>query len=302
MLPGRAPLAAAAALVTCLLGCANDASVSGVAESAYDSAPGAAAPARGAPQAAEGETTASRPAAPIARKLVKTVDLVLRVPDTRRSAERLQRLAVGLGGYLAAMSAERRGELLHYSLTLRVPVERLDEAVAAIEREADRVDRHSVRTEDVTERWVDLSARLKTLRATEEELQKLLAESRQRGQDVEDIMAVYGKLTEIRSSIESMQGQLLALEGLATLSTVNVQLDPTEGARPLVDEGWQPSETVRRAFRGLVRALQGLADLAIVLLVVGVPLLLLLVLPLWMALRLARRWLRRRAARSGPAP
>ena len=302
MLPGRAPLAAALALVACVLGCAKDASVSGVAESAYDSAPSAAPPARGAPQAAEGEATAPQPAAPIARKLVKTVDLVLRVPDTRRSAERLQQLAVGLGGYLAAMSAERRGELLHYSLTLRVPVERLDEAVAAIEREADRIDRHSVRTEDVTERWVDLSARLKTLRATEEELQKLLAESRHRGQDVEDIMAVYGKLTEIRSSIESMQGQLLALEGLATLSTVNVQLDPTEGARPLVDEGWQPSETVRRAFRGLVRALQGLADLAIVLLVVGVPLLLLLVLPLWLALRLARRWLRRRAARSGPAP
>jgi hypothetical protein len=175
-----------------------------------------------------------------------------------------------------------------------VPVDRLDEAVAAIEREADRVDRHSVSTEDVTERWVDLSARLKTLRATEEELQKLLAESRQRGQKLEDVIAVYDKLTEIRSTIESMQGQLVALESLAALSTVNVQLSPTEGAKPIVDEGWQPGETVRRAVRGLVGALQGLADFAIVLLIVGVPLLLVIALPLGLVLRVLRRWLSRR--------
>ena len=290
MHPGRATLLAAAALLGCLVGCRKLAAPAG--EAAYD-ASSAAPRAPGSP--ASGEAAPPQPAASIARKLVKTVDLVLRVRDTRQSAERLRQLADRLGGYVASLSAERRGELLYYELTLRIPVERLDEAVSAIEREADRVERHAVRTEDVTERWVDLSARLKTLRATEVELQKLLAESRERGQKLEDIMAVYEKLTEIRGTIESMQGQLVALESLAALSTVNVQLSPTEGAKPIVDEGWQPGETVRRAFRGLVRALQGLADLAIVLLVVGVPLFLVIAVPLWLALRLLRRRLRRRA-------
>jgi hypothetical protein len=299
------PVVAAAVLVTGVNGCSREAPMAGaIDESAYGApAPEAqAAPQRaaGASPAADGGGSAQAPAAAFARKLVKTVDLTVQVRDTRQSAERLQQVAARLGGYLAAMSAERRGELLYYTLTLRVPVERLDEAVAAVEREAERVDRQSVRTEDVTERWVDLSARLKTLRATEEELQKLLAESRQRGQELEDIMAVYEKLTEIRSAIEQLQGQLVALESLAALSTVNVQLHPTEGARPIVDEGWQPGETLRRAVRALVQGLQGLADFAIVLLVVGLPLLLAVLLPVWIVFVLLRRWLRRRRAPPSP--
>jgi hypothetical protein len=298
------PLVAAAVLVAGVAGCAREAPMAGaVDESAYSAAaPEAqAAPQRPAGDAppADGAGPAQAPAA-FARKLVKTVDLTVQVRDTRKSAVRLQQVAARLGGYLAAMSAERRGELLYYSLTLRVPVERLEEAVAAVEREAESVERQSVRTEDVTEHWVDLSARLKTLRATEEELQKLLAESRQRGQKLEDIMAVYEKLTEIRSAIEQLQGQLVALESLAALSTVNVQLHPTEGARPIVDEGWQPGETLRRAVRALVQGLQGLADLAIVLLVVGLPLLLVVLVPLWVVFRLLRGWLRRRRPAAPP--
>jgi hypothetical protein len=198
------------------------------------------------------------------------------------------------------MSGERRNELLYYSLTLRVPVERLDDAIAAAKQEAERVEREGLRTEDVTERYVDLEARLKTLRATEDELRQLLAESRERNQDVEDVMAVYRQLTDIRTQIEQLQGQLQALAGLAALSTVNVQLVPTEAARPIVAEGWRPGDTLRGAVRTLVAALQGLADFGIALLVVGVPLALLVALPIWLAVRLLRRLLRRRGAAPPP--
>jgi len=250
-----------------------------------------AAPAAGA---------AGQPEAPrlvdAGRKLVKTVDLEMRVADTTASADRLRALATSMGGYVSAMSADRRNELLYYTLTLRVPVERLDEALREVKALAERVERESIRTEDVTERWIDLGARLTTLRATEKELLALLAEARQRGQKVEDIMAVYGKLTEIRTAIEQLQAEQQALQGLTTLSTVNVALVPTEAARPLVDEGWSPKSTLRQSFRTLVEALQWLGDVAIVLLVVAVPIGLLIVLPIWVLIRLWRRARRRRKA------
>jgi hypothetical protein len=249
------------------------------------------------------DSGAAPPPAPLAqRKLVKTVDLELRVRDTEATAARLRDLAERQGGYLAAMNASRRNDLLHYTLTLRVPVERLEETVALVKEGAERVEREAIRTEDVTDRFVDLEARLRTLRATEDELRQLLAESRERARKVDEIMAVYQQLTTIRSQIEQIQGQLQSLGALAALSTVNVQLVPTEAARPLVAAGWQPGDTVRGALRTLVSALQGLADLAIVLLIVGMPLLVAIALPVWLAVRLVRRWARRRRASEAGEP
>ncbi|HEV8631804.1 MAG TPA: DUF4349 domain-containing protein, partial [Thermoanaerobaculia bacterium] len=182
-----------------------------------------------------------------------------------------------------------------------VPVERLEDAVRRAKGLAESVERESVRTEDVTQRWVDLDARLTTLRATEGELRQLLTEARQRRQDVDDIMAVYQKLTEIRSSIEQLQAEQQTLRSLTALSTINLELVPTEAAKPIVAAGWSPTGTLRSSFRTLVGALQSLADVAIVVGVVVAPLLALVVLPLWLLARLWRR-ARRRSASALAAP
>ena len=275
-----------------------------IAETAGAPAPAAPAPARQEGGAAPGAAApgAAAPAA-LQRKLVKTVDLELRVRDTEATAAALRALAEQQGGYLSAMTASRQNDLVYYSLTLRVPVERLEATVATAKEGAERVERESIQTEDVTERYVDLEARLRTLRATEDELRQLLAESRERARKVEEIMAVYQQLTEIRSQIEQIQGQMQALGSLAALSTVNVQLVPTEAAKPIVREGWQPGDTARGATRTLVSALQGLVNVAIVLLIVGVPLLLAIALPVWLVFRFLRgtaRRLRGRAAAGTP--
>lgn len=197
------------------------------------------------------------------------------------------------------MTAQRQDGLLHYTITLRVPVERLDAALERIRRLGEQIERESVRTEDVTEQFVDLEARLTTLRATERELLEVLSEARERGQKLEDVMAVYDKLVEIRTSIEQIQGQLKNLALLTSLSTINLELLPAEAGKPLVEE-WRPGETLRASARALVRALQTLVDLAIWLLVTALPVLALLALALWALVALLRR-LRRRSPPAGPS-
>ncbi len=231
------------------------------------------------------------PLAPLSRKLIKTVDIQMLVADTAKAAREAQLLAVSLGGYVANMTAQRQNGLLHYSITLRVPVERLDAALERIRRLGEQIERESVRSEDVTEQFVDLGARLTTLRATERELLELLSEARERGQKLEDVMAVYRQLTEIRTSIEQIQGQLKVLTTLTTLSTINLELLPAEAGKPLVEE-WRPAETLRASARALVKLLQALVDLAIWLLVTVLPVVALLALLIWALLRLRRRFRR----------
>ena len=254
----------------------------------------AAAPPSAGGAAPAQDKSAAVPLRPDAgRKLIKTVDLEMRVADTAGTAAKLSQLVGGMGGYVSALSAERRNDLLYYSLTLRVPVDRLEDTLRRVKSLAERVERESIRTEDVTQQWFDLEARLTTLRATENELRQLLVEARQRKQEVDDIMAVYTRLLEIRTSIEQLQAQQEALRGLTSLSTINVQLVSTEAAKPLVDVGWSPNSTLRKSFRTLVSAVQSLVDVAIVLIVVVLPIGLLIAVPIWLLARLWRRARRR---------
>ena len=258
-----------------LVGCERHRDV-GVSPAAESSARAASAPA-----------PLRQPASPQVRKLVKTVDLDLRVADTTASAETLQALASELGGYVGEMDAQRRGDLLFYTMTLRIPADRLDDATERIKRIAERIDREVVRSEDVTEQHIDLTARLKTLQATETELRELLSESRSRDRKAEDVMAIYAKLMEIRSGIEQLQGQLEALEKLTALSTINVRLSPTESAMPVVSDRWHPGQTVRRSVRALLMTLRVLGDLVILVVIVLLPIGLAIALSVW---GLARVW------------
>jgi Domain of unknown function (DUF4349) len=227
---------------------------------------------------------APQEAAPaITRRLVKRVALDLRVRDTATASSDVQKLAAELGGHIGSMNAERHDSGVVYQMTLRVPEGRLDEAVTRI-KTLGEVDRENVSAEDVTDQFVDLSARLKTLEATEAELRALLSESRQRQQRAEDIMAIYKQLTEIRSSIEQIRGQLNVIENLAAMATITLNLVPI--ASPVVAvTSWQPSETVRRSFGMLISVLTGLVDLVITLGIVVIPPVLILALVCWLGIK-----------------
>jgi hypothetical protein len=106
---------------------AGDQAGSGVAAAPEPAPP--PAPGRGFDkQAGADAAQQAAPLAPVSRKLIKTVDIQMLVADTAKAAREAQLLAASLGGYVANMTAQRQNGLLHYSITLRVPVERLDAA------------------------------------------------------------------------------------------------------------------------------------------------------------------------------
>jgi hypothetical protein len=262
--------------------------------------PSGAAPSAdaGEARAAAGEAWA-QPAAPVPasapRQIVRNAQLDLVVENPPAAADRLARMADSLGGYAGDVRAERRNDLLHYWIVLRVPADRLGPALAEIKALAIRIDSEALQAEDVTEQHVELDARLETLVATENELQALLAESRSRRADIEEIMAVYRELMGLRTQIEQTRAQLENLESRVALSTITVQLAPEAGAGPIVSDRWRPGGTVRSAARALVHVLQRLADVLIYAVIAVLPVLLILAAPFVIAFVLIRRrWRRRR--------
>lgn len=118
----------------------------------------------------------------------------------------------------------------------------------------------------------DDAFRLRTLRATETELQALLGESQQRGREMEDVMAIYRELTTIRSTIELLQDQQKGLHDQVAMAALEVELVPDVAARPVVTEGWRPGSTAREALRSLLAVGRGLGDAVIFAAIVLLPL------------------------------
>lgn len=269
-------------------------------EAAYEEAVAPSAPAAdsatrsaAAPQPGTAQAATTATAVPQAqpRKLIRRLDLALVVRDTEGTANQLQSLAASMGGYISDLNASRGLDALRYEITLRVPVERLDAAREAIRRMALRVEHEQMSTEDVTGQFVDLEARLRSLRATEDELRELLAESRERARKVSEVMEIYTNLTEVRTQIEQIQGQLNQLQGQVSFSTIHLTLEPDAGSKPIVTEGgWRPAETTRNAFRNLVGFLQWVVDLVIVLVINGIPIMLVILVPVLLLRKAWKRW------------
>jgi len=242
-------------------------------------------------------------AASASRRIAKRAEMTLIVADTPTAMRAVQQLVEELGGYVADSNAYRlsidpAAQQMQARMTVRVPAAQLDQALARLRALAVRVDRESTSTEDVTEEYTDNQSRLRNLEATEQELLALLREVRERpNATAEDILNVHRRITEVRDEIERIKGRQQYLDTLVQLATITIDLIPDELSRPVLEPGWRPQQTLRDAFRALLRALQWLVDLVIWLIVLVLPVLVVIAIP-FVVLIVIIQWLRRRRPRA----
>lgn len=245
-------------------------------------------------------TTVSRPGAQVEvqeQLIIRTGRLDIVVEETEETMDAIIALANESGGWVVSSSLFGSDGAKSGAATIRVPVDRFDGVINQIEGMALRVSRSSTTGEDVTEEYVDLSARLQNLEATAERVRGFLDDA----QDVEEALAVNQELSRLESEIESLKGRLQYLEQSAAYSTIEISLTPDELSQPLEVGGWRVGGVVRNAVEALVSALQGLATVAIWLVVVLLPLLLIVIVPIAVVIILIRRW-RRRRRQQGTTP
>jgi hypothetical protein len=117
------------------------------------------------------------------------------------------------------MTVSGAGSGRSLSATLRIPSAQLDTTIADLRR-LGRVEQESSRAEEVTQRYVDLNARLINARAGEQRLLQLL---RRRTGRLSDVLEVEEQLTRIRGDIESMTAEMKTLTHQIDYATVTLQ-------------------------------------------------------------------------------
>jgi hypothetical protein len=220
----------------------------------------------------------------IGQPVVKTADISVEIGKDGFAAafDRASIVAARYGGYVESSSMAgaraRSGDLV-----LRIPSERFDEAMRDI-RDLGTVKQEAISGQVVSDRFIDLEARLRTWESQEAVLLDLMGQAK----SVESTLRIQRELQDVQFRIEQIKGQLRVLEDQTELATIHVAM--RESGAPVVavrDTGTRPS--LAEAWEKAVDGVMGVAYVTVVGLGYLVPLALLGVL-VWLAVRrLTRR-------------
>ncbi len=246
-------------------------------------------------------------AASVDRLVIKNASLSISVNDPQKSMDTISKMAEAMGGFVVTadmyqQSLSNGAKVPQVSMTIRVPAEKLDEALATIKKETDQpIISENESSQDVTAEYTDLNSRLTNLQVAEKQLQEIMGNAIK----TEDVLAVYSQLVSVREQIELIKGQMKYYEQSAALSSISIQLIANAAVQPITIAGWQPTGVAKEALQSLIRTLQSLANFGIRLVILYVPTLLAIFVPLgliaWGIVALVRRMRKPKVAVT-PAP
>jgi len=221
---------------------------------------------------------------PASRLIVRTGQAGIEVDSLEPAMAELRRVVQRIGGFVADASVQSgRNQVRSATLQLKVPASRFDDLTEGL-RPIGKLQFVNVSAEDVSEEFVDLTARVANAHRLEERLIDLL---RTRTGKLQDVLSVEHELARVREEIERMEGRMRYLKASAQLSTLSVNLyEPP----PLIASvpGHSPiAEAFKTAWRNFVGVVAGvIASLGFVVPAVMVG---------WAAVLLSRRYWRKPA-------
>jgi hypothetical protein len=176
----------------------------------------------GAPSSAQAdEWSHANPFDAAPRLIVRTGQASIEVDSLEESMAGLRRLVQRVGGFVADASIQSgRNQVRSATLELKVPAARFDDLTEGLSP-LGKLQFVNVGAEDVSEEFVDLSARVANGHRLEERLIDLL---RTRTGKLQEVLSVERELARVREEIERMEGRLRFLKSSAQLSTLSVNM------------------------------------------------------------------------------
>lgn len=157
-------------------------------------------------------------------KIIKTATTRYKVDDVKKATAAIKQMADAYGAYISELRFTNTLYEKQNKFTIKVPKAYFDTMMDTIASTAAFVEYENITTQDVTEEFMDISARLKTKQEVKKRYEHVL---RKRAVTVEDILLTEDKLRIIQEEIEAAQGRLKYLTDKVSFSTIHVDLYET---------------------------------------------------------------------------
>jgi len=197
------------------------------------------------------------------RKIIQRASLIIEVEDFKASSDALIKIVERSGGFVSDSysyvtdTGHKRGDI-----TLRVPTHEFLPVITEIEQ-IGTVKSKQISGEDVTEEYIDLTARLNNSERQEKRLLEIL----DMANNTKDVLEVERELERVRDDIERLTGRINYLENRVELATISVSLYEPEP----ITHSWGIRDAFRAAFEAFISVIRGL----IILVGYALPLLIL---------------------------
>jgi hypothetical protein len=216
-------------------------------------------------------------------KIIKNGEIRLLVENTDNAIDRVLQVVGDTGGYVVSSRSWYQSvndqNYKYATLSIGVPVDQFEATIRRLRTLAIRVLDENASGEDVTSEYVDLESQLGNLQATRDRIRAFLVDAK----TVEESLRINQELTNIEGQIEQVKGRMNYLANRSAFSTITIQLEPDIPPLPPTPtptiipsptpDPWQPGKTMHQAGTTIVSIYQGLAELAIWLIMVVIPLL-----------------------------
>ena len=159
-----------------------------------------------------------QPQATANRKIIRNAQVRIRVSDFTASGKKIDQLVQQQGGQITSSNETKTYNTIENALVIRVPAAHFDALLAAILKESIFTDTKTITAEDVTRRYVDTEARIRSKKAAEETYLRLLKQAK----TVEDVLKVEEQLADIREEREVQEAELRQLKDEVALSTLTL--------------------------------------------------------------------------------
>ncbi|MFI5455776.1 MAG: DUF4349 domain-containing protein [Isosphaerales bacterium] len=189
----------------------------------------------------------------ISRKIIYDAQVDLVVESVDPIAKKVGTLVQEARGYIAEQNVTGSpGSQRSMRWRFRVPVEQFDSFVESVVALGE-LERNNRTSQDVTEQYYDIEARIKNKKLEEQTLNKILQE---RSGKLEDVLKIEIELSRVRGEIEQLEGKIRVLENLSSLATLTLNIREREKYAPpapaVADFPTQVARTWDGAILGLV--------------------------------------------------
>ena len=229
------------------------------------------------------------------RKIIYTADINLIVKNFGDFESQIAGMIESHAGFTAERQTDRdHGDHRGGTWVIRVPVEQYDAFLSGLSSLGFARSR-SETSDDVTEAYVDLEARISNKRKLEERIIAMLEE---RPGKLSDLMEIERELSRVREEIERMEGRMRVLTDQTSLATVKLRV--SEEATYVPPAAPTLGDRVAASWGGSIASIGRISSGAVIAAVALIPWAVIIVPLSWIAYRFRER-LRGRPRSGAPA-
>jgi Domain of unknown function (DUF4349)/Putative zinc-finger len=153
--------------------------------------------------------------------IIRTAELEITTDAFDKARAGVEEILKRHHGYVGELNVETPAESARSLIgTLRVPAAQLEATLSDL-KGLGRTEKESQGGEEVTQRYVDLEARLANSKHTEQRLVEML---RDRTGKLSDVLAVELQISRVRGEIEQMEAERKSMKNQVDLATITITL------------------------------------------------------------------------------